>query len=305
VRSDSTFEFSHQPRQHLAPRITGEIPGVPRGTAFQSRAELSAAGVHTPPQAGISGSREEGANSIVLSGGYEDDVDEGTWIVYTGQGGNDRASGKQVADQELVRGNLGLARSADEGLPVRVIRGAGHRSKYSPQSGFRYDGLFYVEKYWHDKGQSGFLVWRFLLRDAELSAGVYPDLERPILVVADRKLSTIQRIVRNTAVATEVKKLYDYRCQVCVTRLSTQSGPYAEGAHIRPLGRPHDGPDSKDNILCLCPNHHVLFDRGAFAIDDTLKLIGIDGRLETTRGHEISRHHLDYHRKHYATIRTA
>jgi hypothetical protein len=35
-----------------------------------------------------------------------------------------------------------------------------------------------------------------------------------------------------------------------------------EAAHIRPLGAPHNGPDTLDNTLCLCPNHHVLFDHG-------------------------------------------
>jgi hypothetical protein len=33
-----------------------------------------------------------------------------------------------------------------------------------------------------------------------------------------------------------------------------------EAAHIRPLGAPHNGPDTWDNTLCLCPNHHVPFD---------------------------------------------
>ena len=33
-----------------------------------------------------------------------------------------------------------------------------------------------------------------------------------------------------------------------------------EAAHIRPLGAPHNGPDTLDNTLCLCPNHHVPFD---------------------------------------------
>ena len=29
---------------------------------------------------------------------------------------------------------------------------------------FRYDGIYKVVKYWPQKGQSGFLVWRYLLR---------------------------------------------------------------------------------------------------------------------------------------------
>jgi putative restriction endonuclease len=77
----------------------------------------------------------------------------------------------------------------------------------------------------------------------------------------------VQRIVRNTAVTEWVKELYDFTCQICDERLETPSGPYAEGAHVRPMGRPHNGPDSVTNVLCLCPNHHVLFDRGVIGID--------------------------------------
>ena len=43
--------------------------------------------------AGISGAERDGADSIVVSGGYEDDEDYGNVIVYTGAGGNDPSSG--------------------------------------------------------------------------------------------------------------------------------------------------------------------------------------------------------------------
>ena len=73
---------------------------------------------------GISGSQNEGADSIVASGGYEDDHDFGDIIIYTGEGGRDPNTGTHVADQEFRGGNRALAVSCDEGLPVRVIRGA-------------------------------------------------------------------------------------------------------------------------------------------------------------------------------------
>ena len=41
-------------------------------------------------------------------------------------------------------------------FPVRVIRGSGHDSQYSPRSGYSYDGLYAVEDYWHEVGKSGF-----------------------------------------------------------------------------------------------------------------------------------------------------
>src|SRR5205809_972335 len=85
----------------MAERIFGDVPGTAAGTVFVDRIEASVAGVHRPRQAGISGSSAEGADSIVVSGGYVDDEDYGDVIVYTGHGGrNDR--GRQVGDQELT-----------------------------------------------------------------------------------------------------------------------------------------------------------------------------------------------------------
>ena len=147
----------------MAKRVFGEIHGYPEGTYFESRAELSRAGVHRPLQAGISGSAYEGADSIVLSGGYEDDRDNGFEIIYTGHGGRDPETGEQVADQELTRGNMALVYSMNNMLPVRVIRGATHVSPYSPKVGYRYDGLYLIEEYWQEKGKSGYLVCRYRL----------------------------------------------------------------------------------------------------------------------------------------------
>src|SRR5215203_84011 len=73
----------------MAERLFGHVPGYPEGSLFENRAELSESRVHVPIQAGIAGSQTEGAESIVLSGGYEDDVDNGDTIVYTGHGGRD------------------------------------------------------------------------------------------------------------------------------------------------------------------------------------------------------------------------
>jgi putative restriction endonuclease len=274
-------------------RVFGHIPGYPPGSLFADRAELAASGVHRPLQAGISGSEQEGADSVVLSGGYEDS-DFGDEIVYVGQGGRDPASGRIVGHQPLNRGNLALARSRLLGLPVRVVRGAGHASRYAPASGYRYDGLYAVESYWQEETESGLYVWRFLLRriwePAEYVAE--PGLPRR------RETSTL-RIVRETAVTQWLKGLHDYRCQVCGVRLEGSAGPYAEAAHVRPLGRPHHGPDTADNVLCLCPNHHVLFDYGAFTLTDGLELIGLAGALRTHPRHQLDPAHLAYHREHY------
>src|SRR5215210_5353703 len=217
-------------------RVFGDIPGVSKGQVFATRADTARAGIHRPIQAGISGNAQEGADSIVVSGGYEDDEDFGDVIVYTGHGGNDPGTGAQIADQELTRQNLALAVSSDAGLPVRLVRGAGGDPSHSPSSGYRYDGLFYVESYWHATGRSGFQIWRYRLVQTETPGGTAVGGRAgapPPSSSSTRAYSTIQRLVRNTAVTQWVKQLYDYTCQVCGERLETAAGPYAEGAHVR------------------------------------------------------------------------
>lgn len=275
-------------------RHFGDIKGIDVGNTFVSRKELADVGVHKPTQAGISGSQHEGADSIVVSGGYEDDEDYGDLIIYTGHGGRDPSSNKQIADQTLDRGNMALAVSMTRGLPVRVVRGANHGSEYAPDSGYRYDGLYRVDRYWQETGRSGFKVWRFRLEresnnlsgDDRTGRGKKPR----------RTEQNTVRIVRDTALGREVKAIYDYRCQVCNLRLEGPAGPYAEAAHIRPLGRPHDGPDEISNVLCLCPNHHVLLDIGALTINDDFTINESTDRLSVDPTHRISTKYLRYHR---------
>ncbi len=147
----------------MTKRIFGHILGYPPGTTFENRKALHDAGVHRPPQAGISGSQYEGSDSIVVSGGYEDDADYGDRIIYTGFGGNDPKTGEQVADQDLINQNAALSVSCERRLPVRVVRGAKGDPRQSPRSGYRYDGLYRVTHFWSEIGRSGFRIWRYEL----------------------------------------------------------------------------------------------------------------------------------------------
>jgi len=288
-------------------RFFGEVPSSPMGATFGSRRELAAAGVHTPLMAGISGNGREGVDSIVVSGGYQDDQDYGHVILYTGHGGNDPATKRQVADQQITApGNAGLVRSQLEGLPVRVIRGAGGDRAYSPPSGFRYDGLFRVEDHWSKIGRAGFRIWQFRLAllDGAPASGDLPNIQAsgPVPRVA----TTVQRQVRSSAVIEQVKLWYQYRCQLCSELLAVATGPYAEGAHIRGLGRPHLGPDVPGNVLCLCPNDHVRFDNGAiYLLDDFTIVDALEGkklgRLRLHHKHRIDLAHVRYHRETHAT----
>jgi len=164
----------------------GPIPGIEVGMSWLFRVQISEEGIHRPPVAGIAGQAKTGCPSLVLAGGYEDDVDDGDEFTYTGAGGRDLSGNKRTAeqssDQKLERSNAAIARNCKasfdfknggdagdrwrDGKPIRVVRnykGQKH-SKYAPDEGNRYDGIYKVVKYYPEKGQSGFIVWRYLLR---------------------------------------------------------------------------------------------------------------------------------------------
>lgn len=311
----------------------GEIAGQPVGSTYASRREAKDAKVHRFTMQGISGSAAKGADCIVLSKGYVDDEDHGDWILYTGAGGNDSSTKQQVADQDItLYSNAALVYSEENGLPVRVLRGYQGEQPYAPKSGYRYDGLYKVTRHWADRGSNGYRIWRFHL--VRLS----PDEARPWTPegqvpasgpVGDYRVDTaradiayephdeapagnptphratgiVQRIVRSSKVAQFIKELHGHRCQICELRLDLPVASYSEGAHIRGLGSPHHGPDTHDNVLCLCPNHHVLLDKGGIYLDDDLTVrdhTGAEvGPLAVVDGHRVNVQHVRYHREHH------
>lgn len=303
-----------------SPPHFGPVPGIAPGHEFSNRLELWGAGVHRQTQAGISARQGEGAESIVLSGGYEDDEDFGSVIIYTGRGGRSAETTQQVANQTLTGANRELARNIVLGLPVRVTR----KVTEAGRTFYRYAGLYRIVRHWAEPGKSGHRVWRFQLEaitvQAEMletpvttTAGTQADLfsagevQEPAAAYgpAPRRETTTLRLVRDTAVTRRVKTLHDYHCQVCSVRLSSAAGPYAEAAHIQPLGAPHHGPDVLTNILCLCPNHHVLFDLGSFSVAEDGMLLGLTGRLVMQKKHPVGAEFLAYHRAHFYGPQTA
>jgi predicted HNH restriction endonuclease len=103
------------------------------------------------------------------------------------------------------------------------------------------------------------------------------------LIQPERVLQETYRILRDTTLARNVKELHHYHCQICGETLKLgESTPYAEAHHIMPLGRPHNGPDVRGNILCVCPNDHVLLDYGSIKLD----VNGLEG---------IDKKFIDYH----------
>nr|XP_043606847.1 LOW QUALITY PROTEIN: histone-lysine N-methyltransferase, H3 lysine-9 specific SUVH4 [Erigeron canadensis] len=156
----------------------GSVPGVDVGHQFFSRCEMVTVGFHNHWLCGIdyigSSKQKEYPQyklpitvAIVMSGMYEDDCDNSEDVVYTGQGGNDLLGNKrQIKDQVMTRGNLGLKNSKEQNVPVRVIRGHSSQSSYVGKV-YTYDGLYKVVGYWAEKGLSGYTVYKFKLRRIE------------------------------------------------------------------------------------------------------------------------------------------
>jgi len=266
---------------------------------FASRKDLYESGLHNSYQRGIGRAKDGTDNmSIVLSGGYVDDEDFGNTIIYTGEGGREPSTGTQVASQVITGGNKDLIEAFESGAPVYVTRGSNHKSKYSPTEGYSYAGRFYISEHWIEVGRDGFDIIRFKLVKEQPS--IEP-IDSSVRNDTQRVEYTSTRMVRDTKVTKRVKEIYDFKCQVCGVQINLPTGnKYAEGAHIRPLGMPHNGPDVIENILCLCPNHHLMFDKYCYSINpNTFKIEGLKGYLIVDEEHKIERSHLQYHYDNY------
>lgn len=244
----------------------GPVAGVPNGARFRTRRALYDRRVHHDIRQIICGGTDPavGAESVLVPAGRPDDHDLGDILYLTGSG-NTRA-GRVVADQAVIGLNRILAANIDSGQPVRLIRETGGE--------FAYDGLFAVEDAYLRGGVDGHRICQFRLRQMQPAA----EPERPVPTSQTRRaLVTHYRLVRDPAVPARVKALYDHRCQICGIRIETLAGAYSEGAHLVPLGGGSDGQDTDANVLCLCPNHHVMLDHGALALTDDWAVIDRDG----------------------------
>lgn len=119
----------------------------------------------------------------------------------------------------------------------------------------------------------------------------------PIAVDADLPLGVSEpgrqrqetyRILRDTNLARKLKQLHKNRCQICDSSILLPNGVgYSEAHHIKPLGMLHNGPDVPENIIVLCPNHHVMLDYGVMELDV--------GKLQIHPKHQIGSLYVTYH----------
>ncbi|GHB21986.1 hypothetical protein GCM10010377_09710 [Streptomyces viridiviolaceus] len=242
--------------------------------------------------------------------------------------------------------NAALRLSYERGYPIRVIRGYEGDPRYSPSDSYRYDGLYEItdvrtttSKYPAPDG-SPIDICQFDLRRLPDPEQVQTPVERHVIEVLEElddeqdeqgdgqheseeppveqwdaekfprsRSMRVRRLIRDTAAAQRIKQLYEGQCQLCGLRLRGPDGnPYCEGAHIRPLGKPHHGPDVEPNILCLCPNCHVRLDIGAIAVnaEDWSVIVRSDlsgarllPKLTVRDGHRVHPEYLQYHRRYW------
>ncbi|KAK9108621.1 hypothetical protein Syun_024632 [Stephania yunnanensis] len=190
---------------HFGPILAENDParnqGVLVGECWEDRMECRQWGAHLPHVAGIAGQSDYGAQSVALSGGYEDDEDHGEWFLYTGSGGRDLSGNKrtnkaQSFDQKFDKMNEALRVSCKKGFPVRVVRSHKEkRSSYAPETGVRYDGVYRIEKCWRKVGMQGFKVCRYLFvrcdnEPAPWTSDEHGDRPRPLPPIKELKDAT-------------------------------------------------------------------------------------------------------------------
>jgi hypothetical protein len=104
----------------------------------------------------------------------------------------------------------------------------------------------------------------------------------------DRISCETYRILRDTGLARKIKGLHKYKCQICGETIELPNGyRYVEVHHLKPLGSPHNGPDIAENIVCVCPNHHVRLDYGAIRLEKSM--------LNSHSEHLVGDEYLNYH----------
>ena len=142
--------------------VFGHVGSYRPGDMFRNRIDLALSGVHRPRRAGVCGTQQLGAESIVLAGQYEDDDFSEAEIRYSGNGGRDPKTGRQTTNQIATGTNLALLRSEETGRPTRVLR------KVPAEDGgpdvYRYEGLYRVVGSSFGPGKSGFKVYVLRLR---------------------------------------------------------------------------------------------------------------------------------------------
>lgn len=117
-----------------------------------------------------------------------------------------------------------------------------------------------------------------------------------------RTQRTVVEVGRSQSLSQNLKKLYKHHCQLCGQRVQVGVSEYAsESHHVQPVGGKHGGPDIAENIIIVCPNHHLMFDRGAVTIDLKQKKVihvDVENSIHNTSlilKHYLQEQYIEYH----------
>lgn len=207
-----------------------------------------------------------------------------------------------VITEKTVRSDADVQRIATE-----VGKVVSERDRWGPGTFNRHDvpGNLIPALRAYSRFAQAELRGRHRVPDAKRSQSVMPaptPMEAPVAEFGWRAADTspddvpkrlrteVSRLVRDSALVREVKAAHGNTCQLCGLTLELAPGRlYSEGHHLKPLGRPHNGPDVKDNLLCVCPNCHVKLDFAAVRIDPA--------KVRAVPGHSIRREFIEYHNR--------
>ena len=122
----------------------------------------------------------------------------------------------------------------------------------------------------------------------------------------ERRAVERQEQKRDRKKAAALKTHYNNTCMFCGVRLQVSEDDfYSEAAHLRGLGKPHSGPDKVSNMLVLCPNHHIQFDRGMLRLQKDGGLYRIRSKIAddpldgkaVAMTHSVNDSYVQYHYK--------
>lgn len=127
-----------------------------------------------------------------------------------------------------------------------------------------------------------------------------------------RQTREVQAQIRDRKKAAALRRHYQNTCVFCGARLQVGHNRwYSEAAHVKPLGKPHNGPDRASNMIVLCPNHHLQFDRGilllkrtpsGFVIRSRIKGDPLNNQVVNLR-HTVDEEFVSYHWRWHAVAR--
>lgn len=163
-------------------------------------------------------------------------------------------------------------------IPTKTLSIEGWRIKL-PESGDR----FLECQYKHMKNRSG-PYEKVLITDFETFSEIIPDLDEYFKFDTDdecipgalssvkdtqytwcdgtnRARKSVEMWKRNQKFRKAVLESYGNQCAIC----HCDEVCLLEAAHITPISE--EGSDSPENGICLCANHHIMFDKGLITID--------------------------------------